>query len=85
MNPTIIVALIGAGALLTVAIINAYVAKKVAEATTKINEVGHRVDGRMDELLELTRKASKAEGIQEQKTISTEEAVRVAGSKLPGQ
>ena len=78
MNPTVIVALIGAGALLLVALINAYTA-------IRVTRIGHRVDGRMDELLELTRTASRAAGIKEQKQISTEEAVRVAGSKLPGQ
>ena len=81
MNPTIIVACIGAASLLLVALINAYVAKKVVEATAKITEVGHQVNGRMDELLELTRQASKAEGIKEQKQASIDEAVRVAGVK----
>jgi hypothetical protein len=81
MNPTIIVAGIGAMALILVAVINGYVAKKVAETSAKVTEVGNRVDGRMDELLELTRQASHAEGVKDQKIISTEEAVRVSGTK----
>jgi hypothetical protein len=75
----IVIATIGSGALIVVALINGYVAKKVSEASNKITEVGHRVDGRMDELLELTRKASHAEGVQDQKQISSNEAIRLGG------
>ena len=47
----------------------------------KIDKTHELVNHRMDELLDLTRKSSLAEGIKEQKQRSTDEAVRVAGSK----
>lgn len=34
---------------------------------TKLTEVGHSVDGRLTELLELTRKSSHAEGVRDGK------------------
>jgi len=33
---------------------------------TKLTDVGERVDGRLTELLELTRKSSKAEGVKQE-------------------
>ena len=47
----------------------------------KITETHMMVNSRMDELLELTRKSSRAEGMKDQKAISTEEAVRIAGAQ----
>lgn len=56
MTDGIIIAAIGAAAAVTVAIIN-----------IKIAGLSKKVNGRMDELLEITRKASKEEGKKEQK------------------
>lgn len=56
MNDGIIISIIAAATAILVAFINA----KFSSLTKKVN-------GRMDELLDLTRKSSKAEGKAEQK------------------
>ena len=55
------------------AIATAFVNKRIAQVHKKVDEIELRIDGRMDELLELTRKSSKAEGNVEGRAEQTEE------------
>jgi hypothetical protein len=71
-----------------VAVINGYVAKKVAATTAaiaatseKMTSLELRVDGRLTEILDLTRRVTRAETLNEQKQISSEDAGRVSGTK----
>jgi hypothetical protein len=61
------VALIAAAPATIAAILGAFNRKSVAEVVTKVDGVSERVDGRLTELLELTRKSSLAQGIKEEK------------------
>lgn len=47
-----------------------------AYAAIKISKVGTRIDGRMDELLEINKKASKAEGKVEEKFENAERQIK---------
>ena len=42
---------------------------------TKLNDVGERVDGRLTELLEITRKSSLAQGVKEEKERAPKKTV----------
>ena len=44
-------------------------AKAVEESTTAVQEIKVSIDGRMEELLALTRKSAHAEGVLEQKEV----------------
>jgi hypothetical protein len=90
MNPIIIVAIIGGVAIIVQALVNAYSAKKKAEADEKIavemaatkhevKELSSRVDGRLEELMAAIRRESIQIGRDEATAAITEEAVRVAG------
>jgi hypothetical protein len=66
-------AVIGAAALVGVALVQGYTAKRVAQVQAKLNEVHSQINSRMDQLLELTKSSSKAEGIKEEKEKAKEE------------
>jgi hypothetical protein len=80
MSDAVLVALIMGGSSLLPALLTlllaafsahrASLAARLAEEVKKVsNETSHRIDGRMDELLELTRTAARAAGMLEQKNI----------------
>ena len=77
MNSTIFAALIGGLSVVAVALINGYSLKKAArdkrEIKGEITNLTIHIDGRMTELLELTRKSSHAEGVEDQKIVQQEE------------
>lgn len=79
MNPTIEGELIGAGALIVVALINYWGNKKTKD---KIVEVGKRIDGRVDALIQKVHNEGFNEGMRHQRSIITEEAIRVKGVDL---
>jgi hypothetical protein len=87
MTDAVVVALITGGAATLSALISAafaYTARRAAERAEHVasegkkvgEETAHRIDGRMDELLQLTRASAKAEGV-------LEEQKRSDGSDLP--
>jgi len=65
MTDAVAVGAMGSAALVLVALVQGFVAKKVSETQTTLKEVETKVDGRLTELLELTRKSSRAEGVKE--------------------
>jgi hypothetical protein len=75
-NPAIIIASISAFSLVAVALINAFSVKMIAETRAKIDEVGRNVDGRMQEMLDLTRKSSFAEGVKDEKNVAQVEVAK---------
>ena len=90
MNPTVQVAYIGGMAIIIVGILGVVVAiitarsnravrGEVKAAKEEVVAQGKRFDGRVDALIEKVHTEGFNEGMEHQKNIITEEAVRVAG------
>lgn len=69
MSDPVTIAIITAVAGLATIVIN----KRVAQVHKKVDEIELRIDGRMDELLKLTRESSEAIGNKKGREDQTEE------------
>lgn len=70
---SVLIALIAGIPAIIAAIAGYRASSKANETNHKVEEVAHRIDGRMDEILELTRKVAHAAGVIEGKAEAEKE------------